>query len=478
MPYKHGVYGSQAATTDSLPPSGVATLPVYIGTAPVQQLTNPAAAVNTPILITSYEDAKAKIGYSDDWTTFTLCEAVYAHFKSRIQPIGPIIVINVFDPTKHTTAVTGTSVAITNGVGYLDAPAVLSSIAITGKVLGTDFTTEYEGERVKLKALTTLANPSSVNYSKMDVTKVTTADVIGSKTAAGVRSGLSVMELIYQTHNMIPTLLAAPGWSETKAVKEAMMTAAKGINGHWDAYVLADLDSKTSKTVASAVTWKSTNGYTDLGLKVGWPMAKVAGKVFHASTLIAVRMQQTDYAADNVPYVSPSNKQVDITSTVTGDGAAIVFDEQEANELNKNGITTFNFRSGIWVLWGPHGANYTYGAQMDPRDVFDASIRMMQYLSNSFQARYMANVDGPLNRSVVDTILNDAGTWLNSLVADGKMLHGKIVFNETSNPTSSIVEGDFVFDIQTTTTPVAKSLNFRLQYTTQGLNTLYGGASA
>jgi len=109
--------------------------------------------------------------------------------------------------------------------------------------------------------------------------------------------------------------------------------------------------------------------------------------------------------------------------------------------------------------------------------VFDASIRMMMYLSNSFQARYMPDIDGPMNRSTVDTILNDAGTWLNSLVADGALLSASIGFNETSNPTSSIVEGDFVFDVLTTTTPVAKSMTFKLQYTTQGISTLFGGES-
>jgi phage tail sheath protein FI len=129
------------------------------------------------------------------------------------------------------------------------------------------------------------------------------------------------------------------------------------------------------------------------------------------------------------------------------------------------------------VLWGPHCANYKYGAEIDPENIFDASIRMFMYLTNSFQEQYMADVDGPLNRSNVDTILNDAGTWLNSLVADGKLLSASISFDETSNPTSSIVEGNFVFKTRTTTTPVGKSLTFMLQYTTEGINTLFGGES-
>ncbi|AOZ91629.1 phage tail sheath family protein [Paenibacillus crassostreae] len=479
MSYKHGVYGSIEPSTDTLPPSGVGTLPVYIGTAPIQRLANPAGAVNVPLVLNNYDDAVAKIGYSDDWSTFTLSEAVYAHFKNRIQPIGPIIVINVMDPTVHSTVETE-DVAIVNGVGYLTGQAVLSTIEIIGKVQGTDYKAEYLADgRVKLTALPTmtLVNPTPTTYNKMDITKVLPADVIGGN-LDGVRSGISTIDLIYQTLNQIPTLLAAPGWSQTKEIKEALITKSQKINGHWDAVVLADLDvGATSTTIAEAITWKETNGYTDIPLKVGWPKVSMAGRTFWSSTIMGVRMQQTDFANDNVPFESPSNKRVDVTATVLGDGSVIAFDELQANELNTKGITTFNFRDGIWVLWGPHNANFAYGVETDPENMFDASIRMLRYLTNSFQRRYGADVDGPLNRSKVDTILNDSGVWLSGLIADGKLLAGAISFNETSNPTSSIVEGDFIFDILTTTTPVAKSLTFRICYTTAGITALFGGES-
>lgn len=476
MVYKHGVYGSLAQSTDTLPPSGVGTLPVYIGTAPVQQLANPAAAVNVPIVINTFDDAVAKIGYSDDWETFTLCEPVYAHFKNRVQPIGPIIVINVLDPAVHSNVSTK-SITSLNGVGYISEPAVLSTIAITGKSRGTDFEVTYLPDgRVKIYALPTktLDNPVSVTYNKVDIAEVTEADVIGGN-ISGVRTGISVTDLIYQTLNQVPTILAAPGWSHRKLVKEALITRGTKINGHWDAIVLADVpSSEETDTIAEAIAWKEANGYTDTPLKVAWPKGSMAGRTFWGSTLMGVRIQQTDYANDNVPFESPSNKQVDISSTVLEDGSTVSFDELQANELNAAGITTFNFRDGVWVLWGPHNANYIYGVDVDPENVFDASIRMLRYLTNSFQQRYGRDVDDPLNRSKVDTILNDSGMWLNGLIADGKLISGAIAFNETSNPTSSIVEGDFIFDILTTTTPVAKSLTFRVRYTTEGLIALYG----
>jgi phage tail sheath protein FI len=477
MTYKHGVFGLQVPTIDTLPPSGVGTLPVYVGTAPIQQLSDYSNSINMPIMINSFEDAKAKIGYSDDWNTFTLCEAVYAHFKNSISPIGPIVVINVLDPAIHKIAAAPASVVITNGVGYInDNVAVLSSVAITGKVNGTDYTVEYISDgRVKIKQITTLVSPSTVNYNKIDKTKVTNAEIIGAKDANEKRTGITCLELVYQMFNMIPTILAAPGWSHIPAIKVELVSKARKLNGHWDLEVVADLECTTTKTIAAAKAWKDTNLYNDVNLKICWPKAKAGDKVYWLSTMTVVRMQQTDFNNKNVPYESPSNKQLGITGAILGDGTVINMDELQANDLNSKGITTINFRGGIWVLWGPHNANYEYGTTVDPKNVFDASIRMMMYLTNSFQENYLADTDGPLNRSRVQTILNDSQTWLNSLISDGKMLYGNIAFNETSNPLSSVVEGDFVFDTQVTTTPTAKSLTFSVQYTTQGINTLFGG---
>lgn len=476
MAYKHGVYGVQAPTTDALPPAGVGTLPVYIGTAPVQQTTFPA--VNVPLILNTYEEAVAKIGYSDNWAAFTLCEAVYAHFRNAIQPIGPIIVINVLDPSTHTKAGSQT-IDITNGVGYVTSPAVLSTVSISGKTLGTDYTAAYTDDgRIKIAAQPgkTLAASVTVEYTEMDASKVLPADIIGGMTG-GTRKGLATVDLVYQTLNVVPTILAAPGWSSQKAIKEALVAKANQINGHWDMIVVADLDvGSSSDTIDKAIAWKAANGYTDIPLKVVWPKVSKAGRTFWGSTLAVVRMQQTDFDNDSVPFESPSNKQVDVSGTVVASGA-IAFDEVQANQLNAKGITTFIFKGGVWVLWGPHNANFEDGATIDPKNIFDAGIRMQRYLTNTFQVRYASYLDGPLTRSIVDTILNDAGVWLSSLVADGKLLSGSIVFTETSNPTSSMVTGDFLFDVLNTTTPVAKSLTFRVRYTTAGLATLFGGES-
>ena len=97
MVYKHGRYTEDAQNAGNLLSAAVGTVPCYIGTAPIHLTESTVGKVNTPILITSYRDAVNKIGYSDDWAKFTLCEAVYAHFMNSNGAIAPIIVINMND---------------------------------------------------------------------------------------------------------------------------------------------------------------------------------------------------------------------------------------------------------------------------------------------------------------------------------------------------------------------------------------------
>ena len=482
MMYKHGIYGEQAPTQDMLPPSGVATLPVYIGTAPVQQRINSEGAINKAILVYTLEQAQAAVGYSDDWGTFTLCEAIYAHFSNKIQTISPIVLINVMDPEVHISEGTE-NVLIKNGIGYIQAPAVLDSIQIIDKVKGTDYDVAYltNGKlQLKEKVSGSLGASVLVSFDKMDISIVEEDDIIGQLDNEGNRSGIYCIDLIYQAYNMIPTILAAPGWSHIPSIKEKMIEKSMKVNGHWDLQVNVDIDSSSlgAQSINDAITLKETSMYMEKNLKACWPKGKRGDRFFWLSTIATVRMQQTDYNNDNVPYESPSNKPIDISGTVLADGSSIKFDEVQANELSKNGITTVCFNAGRWVLWGPHNANYDYTAEIDPRDVFDAGVRMMMYLTNTFQQRYMSDVDSPLNRSKVQTIINDSQIWLDSLVADGKLLFGNIVFAETSNSMSSIVEGEFTFDVSTTTTPVGKALNFKVRYTTAGISTLFGGEGA
>ncbi|HYE80875.1 MAG TPA: phage tail sheath protein [Clostridia bacterium] len=482
MPYKHGVSANLIPSQPAFPPSGVGALPVYVGTAPVNVLADPEAAFNKVLLVNSLAEAKLAVGYSDDWATFTLCEAIDAHFNNPLGNMGPIVLINIFDPATDTKEGTA-DVALVNQIGYIDNEKVLlESVAIADKVLGTDYEVEYvviDGKnKVKVTDISELgmASPVTVTFDELDITKIVGTDVVGTVDADGNRTGLQVADFVYQDTGLIPTILAAPGWSQDPVVYTGLVSKCQAINSHWDAICVADIDlsSVEAQTIAEAKTWKDTNGYISKLSKIFWPMAKYGAKLYHISTLAVVMMMQTDYEHDNIPYASPSNRQILATGAALADGTEIKFDEVQANDLNSVGITTMAFLGGLWRLWGPHMANYTYAAEsgIKPEDLFDCTVRMQGYLKNTFQENYLVNVDQPFNRRQIDQILDSAQLWLNSLIADRALLYGSISFNTQSNPADQLAAGNFVFDVNYTSVPPGKSITFEIQYDPAGLAAL------
>lgn len=473
--YKHGAYADILPTKDFIPPKGVGTLPVYFGRLPVHQLMDYSDVVGKPILVQSFNDAVAKVGYNDtNWADYDLCEAIYAHFRNDIQVIGPIVLVNVLDPKEHVVPGKTDSVVLTKDIGYINNDKViLNTIDILGSTLGVDYSAEYspDGTKVIIKDLKgTLVSPVEVTFDEVDPSLATKTELI---------AGLTALDMVYQTYNMIPTILDAPGFSHEPDVDAAMKGSAQKINGHWYAWVNSNISATTdTNTIALAKTWKDTNGYEGAGEAPCWPMAKKGTRKFHLSTLTTVTMQWVDYNNDNVPFETPSNKPINVTGMCLDDGTAVEFDQVSANDLNSKGIRTLTYWGGRWVLWGSHTGAYEYGKDMDAKDKFDSSVRMLHYLVNSFQSRYGILVDKPMNRAMVDTILNDYQEFLDGLVARGALLLGEVAFNEISNPTSDIVEGDFVFDVATTTTPPGKSLTAKVQYTSAGIEVLFGGEQA
>jgi hypothetical protein len=95
---KHGVYVREQKTSVSTPVVAESGVPFVVGTAPVHSAESPAALF-TPVLCTDWEDAVKKLGYSDDWKTYTICEVMYSHFK--LFQRQPIIFCNVLDPSTN-----------------------------------------------------------------------------------------------------------------------------------------------------------------------------------------------------------------------------------------------------------------------------------------------------------------------------------------------------------------------------------------
>jgi len=488
MTYKHGAYG-KIADSKVTNAAQAGTVAAYIGTAPINLIRGYADKdlVNMPIKIADMGDAQSKLGYSENWKNFTLCEPFAEHFDNTVGNVGPIYVVNVLDPAVHKAAEKTTKeLSFTNKrAEFESSDIILDTFAIADKAEGVDYSLEYNFAKgtVVVKLLKEDAGAAlSATYNTVDVTAITAETIIGQATENGEYSGLHALKLLYQYHNVVLNLLAAPGWSEIPAVYQAMVGIVQQLNGHWDGFVNADIpltdaEGAAIDTLAKAKAWKLANGYTSERSKACWPQRKDArGRVLHTSTAVQSTMLRVDLSHDGVPFESPSNKEIMATCQYFGEGSKNKgFDQQTANELNESGITTLCFWGGRWVLWGPHTAAYTYGGDVDGRAIFDVNIRMLMYITNGFQLRHGTKIDTPMTPQLKDTILNVEREHLDSLSGVGALIGTPTVaFVESANPESDMMNGDFVWDCSATPTPPFKSGTNRVSYTDEGFAAFFG----
>ena len=482
MAYKHGAYGeiTSSKVTDAQQGDVVAA---YIGTAPINLIRGYADKdlVNMPIKVANMSDVQNKLGYSVNWEAFTLCEAFAAHFDNTVGNVGPIYVVNVLDPDTHKAAQKTTKELhfVNQRAEFESSDIILDTFAIADKVEGVDYSLEYNFAKgtVVVKLLKADAAASvQCSYNAVDADAVEAADIIGQTTEDGQYTGLHAMKLIYQYHNAVLNLLAAPGWSHLPEVYKAMVSTAQKLNGHWDGFVNADIplldaEGAAIDTLAKAIAWKEANGYTSEFSKVYWPKVKDgSNRVYCLSTVGQATMLRVDLSHDGVPFESPSNKEIMATAQYFGkDSKNRGFDQETGNGLNEKGITTACFWGGRWVLWGPHTAAYTYNGSMDARAIFDVNIRMLMHVTNNFQLDHGTKIDQPMTPQERDTILNEEKEKLDTLTGIGALIGTpSVVFLETANPVSDMMNGDFVWDFNVTNTPPFKSGKARITHTDEG----------
>lgn len=484
--YKHGTYGEYAASVGQIAQQS-GTVAVYVGTAPVNLIRGYAERVNTPVKLANIADVRSFFGYSSNWDAFTLCEAFHVHFNNPTGAnVGPVVAINVLNPATHVKAdeTTATLTFAKGRATIISDTIILDTLVLTGKVEGTDYSVSYDFDKghVVINSIgEAITGTVQATYSEVDTSAVTADDIIGGVTAEGVYTGLGCIGLVYQELGLITNLIGAPKWSSTKAVYDAMIVAGTKINGHWDAFIAADipvLDGATKvDNIAAAMAWKETNGYDSEIHKPFWPMGMLAsGKPIHASTLYIWRQMLVDATHDGIPMETASNKAVPVVKQYFGEGSVNRgFDQQQANELNANGITTIVFWGGQWVLWGPHTGAYKHVAVVDNRSIFDVSIRMMMYVSNSFQQEHALVIDSPMTRAMADTIKNREQAKVDALAAMGALIGTpKVDFLESDNSTPNLVQGNFVWVNKNTPTPPFKSGTLKVAYTTEGFETYFG----
>lgn len=485
--YLYGTYGHIDNTvTEEASQANFAA--VYIGTAPVNLIRGYAdkKLVNEPVRLSNIT-AKNVIGYSKDWKKFTLSEVVSAHFDNSKGNIGPVYVINVLDPAVHKKESEEHTITFVNGEAKIESDTIIiDSFAIEEKVEGVDYELSYSFSTGKLTITSigesVLDGQVACTYEEIDASRVTEAVFQGSK-KDGVYKGAHVIEKLYPFYGIIPQYVAAPGFTEVPANYEMICDLCYQINNHWFGFVYADLpiatDSEKVDTFDKAKNFRQDNNYFKANSKIYWPMAGINGKgIYHLSTIAVVEKMRTDMTqAGQHPCGTDGNKTVPISYQYFGeDSQNGGFDQEDGNELAKEGISTVVAWGGTFQLWGDHTAAFTFAQKdaIDQRLYFDVNVIMLNYTLNKFQAEYGSQIDENITKAMIQTITHDFNEWLLSLVTDGALVgEPKVMFLEENNSTGEMSEGHFVWNVLQTNAPLFKVAECYASYTTAGISELF-----
>lgn len=460
----HGISSKKEKTSISTPKVAETSIPFFVGTAPVQMVDG---KVNEVLLFNKHEEAVAAMGYSDEWKKYGLCEAIYTEFS--LYGNAPVVMVNVLDPSKHKKDIEQKEYDVIEKQIKLPVEAIKNTIKVTGKQAGTDYGVFYSNGSCVIEFLDDTTGKINVEYSEVDPTQVTKADIIGGIDVTDHKAtGLELIDRVFPKYTVAPDLIMCPNWSQNSEVAAVMEAKGENINGVFEADAIIDIDTEAESGVtyySDAPSWKKQKNLTKANELVCFPRLGLDDKTFNYSTQLAALMQSVDNDedyGDGTPSESASNKPLQADRMVLADGSEVLLDLQEANHLNDNGIiTALNFYNGF-VSWG----NYTaaFPASNDPVDYFYCISRMFKWVAKTVTLSYWSSIDGKMTRRLIDAILQGVNDWLNGLTTDETILGGRVEFREDENTQTALMAGKGKFHIFLTPPSPFQQMEFVLEY--------------
>lgn len=480
MSNKHGVFVYEEATALTVPQESSAGLQVVIGTAPVNVLDDPAAAVNVPILANSSAEAQAALGYSKNFKAYSLCQSMYV--TANLYQVSPVVYINVLDPDKHKKAMEEQTAKVSS----LQATVELEGILKDGLTVkngdaalteNTDYTLSFDADGylvITLLAAGSAASATSltVNGNVLDPSAVGKDDIIGSYDAStGKETGMEAIRKVYPKLGVVPGILLAPGWSQEPEVGIALSAKAANINGVFKAMAFVDIDTEQAKKYTDVKEVKEKSGFTSEFCIPVWPCFSVGSLVFAGSAVAAARTAYLDAENEDVPSKSPSNKTLSITGTCLADGTEVTLDQDQGTVVGEYGVVTAINMNGF-RLWGNHTG--AYPASGDAKDIWINVRRMFNWQGNTFIQTYFDKVDDPMNSILIENIV-DSENIRCAAYAPSHWAGASIEYLEADNPTTEILAGHMTFRQHIAPYTPAETIDNILNYDTDMLTAALTG---
>lgn len=384
----------------------------------------------------------------------------------------PVVVINVFDSSKHTSAVTNEPVVVANGkfkMAYAPIGAVIMNLAngttVAPFIRDIDYTIDDFGNGVIINPAMTNGTTYKLTYKKLNLSAVTADDIIGAiESNTQVRTGMKLFDYCFNQFGYNPKIFIAPGFTQVAGVANALKITANKFR----AFNLIDAPAGTS--ISGVLIGRGPGGSiyfntSDYRTILCYPQIKTydtatgADADYWFSAFLAGVGAASD--AKNGYWHSWSNKEI---ASATGVERKITWNYNdrgcEANQLNAAGVTTVaqGYGTGIKV-WGNTSA--AFPANNDPK-TFYCGQRVDDIVSESIELGSVPDIDSPINRAFVDYLEAKGNNLINKLIQDGALLPGsKITFNKELNTASELAAGRIVFDrVYMFPTP-AQTITFR-----------------
>lgn len=486
MAYFHGVRITESPTPLQVPAEVESAMPVAIGVAPVHRLENPLLAVNNPALIFNYAEGVADMGYMEPkhWKKFPLSMMLFS--QTRLHLVSPLVLINVWNPLQHADDVVLTDVPVINGIATIDDPmAMISAVRVLNVtvdapdyVRGDDYVLYYEDDKLLVAIVDGGDIPTgtlslNITYKQATVANVTKNDIAGGVDPnTNQRTGIELVDQVFQVMRKIPCFLLAPGWSHIPEVASLMIGKAEHLEGEFSCLALLDLPTTGNYTnYRNLPQWKNDNSYVSPFAIANWPCVAIGEQVFYPSVRLAGMYGEVDGRNGGIPFEQASNKLLSMTNLCDEDGNVIpMMSVTQANYLNENGINTFINMDG-WRAWGVNTT--AFPGNTDIKD-FEISVRrMFIYVQNVVNRTMWQNVDKPIRRLLIDTILLTGNEYLNTLKSRQAIIDGRVEFLRADNNNQSIMSGKLLFKVYLTPSNAAKELEFNFSYDPDALEGLF-----
>ena len=281
-----------------------------------------------------------------------------------------------------------------------------------------------------------------------------TANVIGTTTETGKKTGLQALLSAEQKLGVKPRILGVPGL-DTQAVTAELVSVAKKLRAFVYAYAW------NCQNISDAIAYRDNFG--DRELMLIWPDFE-AFNVDTATTEAAHAVARAMGLRAYIDHKSGFQKTLSNVAVqgVTGIDKDVSWDLQDPNTdaglLNANEVTTLIQRDGF-RFWGSRTCS------SDPLFAFENYTRTAQIIADTMAEGHMWAADLDLHPSLAKDILEGIRSKFRSMKANKRIIDGDAWLDPEVNTEETLKAGQLYIDYDYTPVPPLENLQFRQRIT-------------